>query len=225
MRSDPKKLLLEYVPATLTLIATVVTLVLYSTVYTERAPSIYCAIVLIGLLPFVLIFFNRKFSLGFPFGFVALVCLHFVFAVDMGTALLFYDNLPWWDLFVHGYFGFLCCAALYYLCIRFFEKKPTWFHFLLFVFITIAFAALWEIYEYVADLFLHRDMQCVESAIAAGKSPLTDTMTDIMIAIAGAFLYCAGMGVRALILKRKAKKSLGEEDPSEEEKTGNGGGK
>ncbi len=192
---------LDYLPAIVTALLSVVTLILYATIISEHDISDYLCIVLISLVPFVLIFLNRKFKLNIPRYLIVLICLHFVLAVDAGTAMGLYGRLSWWDLLIHGYFGFLGCAIFYYLYLR--EKqKPKPIHYIMFVLLTISLAAIWEIYEFAADLILHSDMQGVEAALQQGISPLTDTVTDIMIAVVGAVLFYAVLFIKKLILSK-----------------------
>ncbi len=196
---------LEYLPAIVTALLAVITLILYATVITEHEVSKYLCICFIPAVPFALIFLNRKFTLGIPRYLIMLVCLHLILSVDGGTAMGLYGRLPWWDLMVHGFFGFLGCAFFYYLYFRFEKQPPKPIHMIVFLLLTIALAGIWEMYEFVADLILHSDMQGVEGALAQGISPLTDTMTDMMIAIAGAVLFYAALFIRKVFFPKRKK--------------------
>lgn len=202
-RDKVKAALLDYLPAIATLLIGILTEILYATAFETHKTSAYLAVAAISLVPFGVVFFNRLLRLGFPLPFILAICLHLVLAVDIGTAMGVYKLLWWWDLFVHGYFGFIGCGVLYYLYIRFEGAKPKIRHFVVFLLVTIALATFWEIYEYVADLFLHSDMQGIESAIAQGIPPLTDTITDIAIALAGGLCYCAVPWIKGLVAKKK----------------------
>lgn len=198
------KTILEYLPAIITAFLAVITLILYVTVIETHKASAYFAVSVIPLVPFAIIFANRKWKLGLPLYLVISICLHFVLAVDLGTAMGFYTRFDWWDLFVHGFFGFLGCAILYYLYLRLEKKEPNVVNLVMIVLLTVAFAALWEIYEFIADLLLHTDMQGVEEALERNISPLTDTMTDIMIAIAGAVIFYVFLFVRKKFFVKSA---------------------
>lgn len=111
----------------------------------------------------------------------------FVFlASDLGSGLGFYDIFGWWDMFMHGAFGFLCSLAVFVLIVRWGGERlnPVGVMVIIFMF-TLGVAALWEIWEYAADSITGGDSQRVEESIALGKSPVADTMEDIIIAIAG----------------------------------------
>ena len=193
----------DYLPAIVTALLAVVTLILYEAIIEEHEVSDYFGICFIPIVPFVLIFINRKFKLDIPRYLIILICLHFVLAVYGGTAMGMYKLLSWWDLLVHGYFGFLGCAIFYYLYLRIEKQKPKPIHYIMFVLLTVSLAAIWEVGEFVADLFLHSDMQGVEAALQQGISPLTDTITDIMIAVVGAALFYAALFVIKVISKHK----------------------
>ncbi len=194
--------LLDYLPTAITALLAIVTLILYATVVPEHAASDYVVICLVPLVPLALTFINRRWNMGVPRYLIVLVCLHLVLSADAGTAMGLYTLLSWWDLMIHGFFGFLGCAFFYYLYFRFEKQPPKPLHYIVFVLLTISLAGIWEIYEFVADLLLHSDMQCVEDALASGISPLTDTITDILIAIAGAVLFFAVLFLKKAFLAR-----------------------
>ena len=123
----------------------------------------------------------------------------FVFlASDLGSGLYFYDKFTWWDLVMHGAFGFLCCLAVFVLLVRWGGARlnPAGFMVIILMF-TLGVAAMWEIWEYAVDSITGGDSQRVAESIAQGKSPLADTMEDIIIALAG----CAAFYIALLIDK------------------------
>ena len=50
--------------------------------------------------------------------------------------------------------------------------------------------ALWEIFEYVTDALLGKDSQQVWASLDAGKNPVYDTMTDIIVTAVGFAFFC-----------------------------------
>lgn len=115
----------------------------------------------------------------------------FVFgASDLGSACGFYDRISFWDLIMHGMFGFLCCLTIFVFLLRWSGGRlnPVGAMILVFVF-TMGIAALWEVWEYLADSITGGDSQRVEESIALGKSPVADTMEDIIVAMAGCVLF------------------------------------
>lgn len=224
--SAVSELLFAYYPAILSGIFTIITTILYSTVIHERYWSVYFDLVFMAVVQFVIIFLNRRFSLGLPYYLIALMALHSVLSVDMGTSLGFYGRFPWWDTFVHCFFGFLAAATLYYLYLRFKGKEADAFDCLVILLIVLSFAALWELFEYVMGAILKSDMQdvygltgkIVEHVIAARNggstadlvtlmreeiNPVSDTMFDMTVAIVGAVVFFA-----VLYLTRKIKRKI-----------------
>lgn len=194
---------LDYLPTIVTALLTIVTLILYVTVIEEHAMSAYVVVSLMPLVPLALTFVNRRWKFGIPRYLIILVCLHLILSADAGTAMGLYDRISWWDLMIHGFFGYLGCAFSYYLYFYFEKQAPKPLHYIVFVLLTLSLAGLWEIYEFVADLVFHSDMQCVADALAKGISPLTDTITDMMIAIVGAVLFYVALFVKKQLSKRK----------------------
>lgn len=197
-----------YLPAFVSLFLTVITIVLYATLVPNHYWSIYASLFIIALTPFAIVFVNRKFRLGIPQYLVILMCTHGILSVDLGTALGLYGRFPWWDTFVHAFFGFLSCATLYSLYFRFREGKPDLLDFIGMVLLVISFAAIWEVYEFVAGGVLDSDMQDVAASIAKGINPITDTMVDIVVATIGAALFEAGLFVRGRLLRMKQNRRL-----------------
>ncbi len=215
-KKEWKSAVCAYIPAMITVAIGIVTLVLYALFSPQKTVVTYLMIPGITVVPFILIFLNRKLGLGVPAPVFSLICLHFIWSVHVGTAMGMYKILPWWDLLVHGFFGTLGCAVIYYMFIKFEGKKPRPVNYLIIILAVIGLAGLWEIFEFVCDLILHNDVQNVQSAIARGANPLTDTMTDIIIAIAGALIFYAILIVRHIIGVKKS----GETRPRESLKGG-----
>lgn len=115
----------------------------------------------------------------------------FVFmSCNLGSALGFYDKISYWDLILHGLFGFLCSLTVFVFLLRWNGDKlnPIGFMIIVFMF-TMGVAALWEVWEYMADVVIGGDSQGVWESFADGKSPVADTMEDMMIAMAGSAVF------------------------------------
>jgi hypothetical protein len=106
-----------------------------------------------------------------------LLYLHFV----LGEYSHFYVKISWWDIFLHGgnsiilgFLGFILAYSL--LLTSKMSTKP-----ILASLFSLSFAVfvgvLWEIFEFGMDYFFGFSMQ---------KSGLVDTMTDLMVDVAGA---------------------------------------
>lgn len=115
----------------------------------------------------------------------------FVFCASfLGSGLEFYDKFLCWDWIMHGAFAFIASLAIFIFCVRGRSGKANVLGCVLIVLLaTLGIAAIWEIWEYIADSITGADSQRVAESIALGKSPLADTMEDIMIAVAGSALF------------------------------------
>ncbi len=204
MQNSKVKAFLDYLPSIVTAVIGVATFIVYMTVIDGHEVGRALFVALAPIFPFLVIFLNRKLKLGVPMYLIILLCLHLVLAADAGTALGAYVRFWWWDLLVHGLFGFYCCGILYHLYIRIENQKPKAVHFVVLLLLTIAIATIWEIYEFTADLVFHTDMQRVGEALSNGVSPVTDTMTDIMIAAFGALLWFALLFFMWLAKRKKS---------------------
>lgn len=188
MKNKLSKFILWF-PAAVTLLSGIITAIIVIATGKQLRVS-YWATIFIGVLyVFALTALNKKFKLGIPLFAVSAVCLHLVLSIDCGTVLGFYDLFSWWDLMSHGMFGLVYCVVLLYLYRRFHGKSPNLFGLVSIFLMLMGLAALWEVFEFTAGAILNIDMQCVEEAIAAGQSPVIDTMTDIIIAIAGSAIF------------------------------------
>lgn len=211
--AEKREALLAYLPAVTATLLTALTIVLYITVCDAHYWTVYCSLAIMLFVPLILTAMNRRLGLGIPNYLVALMCLHAVLSVDLGTTFGFYGRFAWWDSSVHCFFGLLACGTLYYLYIRWKGETPKALECLIIVLLVISFAAIWEVYEFVASAVLGADMQDVALQMAQGINPLTDTVVDILVATLGAVVFYGVLALKRLIVKARAKKQA----PAEEQ--------
>ena len=152
-----------------------------------------------SLLPLTEITFKRNFSISVN----CLITLHVILSVYLGSAFAFYSLIPWWDLFLHGYFGFVGSAVLL-MIFHELNGKMKMFGLCVFVFLSVmGCAAIWEAFEFTTDIIFTQDAQGVNEAISLGLNPIKDTMTDIIITALGAVIFLAGEIIRRFIQKER----------------------
>lgn len=175
---------LSYLPQVITVIAGLIAIILHSIfVKVEIMPLVQ--VIGSGLVIFIvpkLVFLadrERHSILNMVYA------LFIVLAVDFGSVLGFYDLFLWWDTMMHGFFGFICSISLYMLFLKDLGGIKNRIKYLLTFLATIGCGALWEVFEFSVDSILGMDTQRVAESIALGKTPVYDTMIDMIITIGG----------------------------------------
>lgn len=137
--------------------------------------------ILISFLPFIL---RKFFGIYTPFklrvGIVFFMCSTLV----LGEIADFYNMFWWWDLILHGVASMGLTLIVFILLLIFFHhinlRSMPMFATFLAISTALAFAVLWEIYEFLIDLMFTVDTPMQPSNL--------DTMTDLIISVAGAVL-------------------------------------
>lgn len=181
-------------PFAVTLLLTLAALIAYTLMNEERTVLMYvqvtAAALVTGILPLISTITKKK----FPPVINVLIMTHIILASNLGSAMGFYDRFEWWDLVMHGYFGFVGAVTLYMLLLRWNGDKLNQFGFFVLIFLgTLGGAAIWEMFEYTCDTLLGSDAQRVQEALVLGLSPVKDTMTDIIAAVAGVLIFYVGL--------------------------------
>ncbi|MDD7794271.1 hypothetical protein [Clostridium sp. 'White wine YQ'] len=177
-------------PIILTLIFEIIVLITaVTTIFSAKWGDLaLCGLAFVCLfLPFIISAILKSKNISLPPSF-KLVTVIFIFSAQyLGEIIDFYTMFWWWDLLLHGVFGFYATLTGFYLIKGNFDKgsEATEKRYLLFKIIfafslAITLGTLWEIFEYLGDYFL-------KTSMAAGG--LEDTMSDIMIKLVGSTLY------------------------------------
>lgn len=195
---------LQWVPFTVTLILTVITLAVCGKVTENIKPIIYVQVIATAFIPAILPVISIITKRAFPIEINVLMTIHILLASNLGSAMGFYARFGFWDLLMHGYFGFVAGFILYMMLLRWNGEKLNRVGLMIVIFLGVmGCAALWEIWEYTCDTLLNCDAQRVQEALTLGVSPIRDTMTDIIAAIPGVAVFYIGLFVDK---RRKANK-------------------
>ncbi len=195
--------LLYWLPAIVTVVFAVITAIVYGTVFKGDKVTTYLLVLLCSVIPGIYSLADLKLKIETPYYLIVLISLHIIISTSLGTAFGLYNKLSWWDLLAHGLFGYLCCATLACLYVRFVGKPINWFMIIALFLMTMGVAVLWEVCEFLASTFTGSDIQRVQESIDAGRSPLFDTITDVLIAAAGVAVYFVLMLVKSFIAGRE----------------------
>ena len=144
----------------------------------------------------------RSFHVHFPLEFELLLNIFIYSSIFLGEIHEWYTRFWWWDLVLHagagivlGIIGFL---ILYYLYTTGrLNAAPILLSLFSFCF-ALALGALWEIFEFAVDSIFGFNMQ---------KSGLRDTMWDLIVDAAGAFV-AATAGYVYMVRYRKNKTGI-----------------
>ena len=182
--------IMKWLPAAGSMVLAVITAIIYSFISDEIIVLTYFQIFGSALVPLILPVWGKITKKDFPPALGFLIAFHIFLSIDLGNAMNFYDLIPVWDLLLHGFFGFVGCVTAAVFLIRWNgDKMTSWGFILTAAFFTLGFGAVWEIFEYCCDIIMNTDIQRVQESIAAGKSPLADTMEDLIITLAGIAVF------------------------------------
>ena len=150
----------QWLPLLTTSLLGALTLMIYTWGFEEKNPVVFLQVGAGAMLPALFPLINRFMRRPLPAALSWLISAHIVLSCDLGSALGFYWRFPQWDLWMHGYFGFLAGVTLYIFLLRWngAALHPAGF-FMLILLGTMGGAALWEIFEYSCDLLLGGDAQ------------------------------------------------------------------
>ncbi|MBO5356128.1 MAG: hypothetical protein J6B09_08700 [Clostridia bacterium] len=156
---EDKRAYIVYLALSLAILAVIVHGIL-----SKRYENVFTGVLASALLlipPFV----EKSFRLKLPTT-LEILAYAFVFcAAILGEIGNFYQTIPFWDLMLHAFNGFMFAAFGFCLVdilnkskrIRF-ALSPIFLAMVAFCF-SMTIGVLWEFFEYAADLFLHTDMQ------------------------------------------------------------------
>lgn len=174
--------------------------------------------VALGCAPYLLelVLRNRlsSFLLVFVYTFV-------FFSGVLGCCVDLYNKLSWYDVLIHGIFGYVGAASALYLLVKTKNYKGlNMFGAVFLVFaVSLMLGALWEIFEFAMDTLFGNDGQgwpitVISGFIDKGTSQIpiesgtviravTDTMEDVIMNTVGAFVFAMH-----LLIHRLSKKNL-----------------
>lgn len=180
----------QWIPLAVTICCAIMTLLIYTRITPKQNTIVFLQVIFAALIPAVLPVITCAAKTEFPAFLNVLITVHIILGVNLGCAMSFYDRFYYWDMFIHGGFGFIASIIFYILLLKWNGEKLNRFGFYALIFLSVmGCAAIWEIYEFVCDRILNDDAQRVAESIALGHTPVYDTMMDIIIAIAGISVF------------------------------------
>lgn len=189
-----KKNYVKWIPLCVTICCAIMTLLSYMRITAEKNYIVFLQVIFAALIPAILPVITLITKMDFPIILNILITIHIILGVNLGCAMSFYDKFYYWDMLMHGYFGFIASIGFYILLLKWNGENLNRFGFFVLIFLsTMGCAAVWEIYEFVFDRIMNEDAQRVKESIALGLTPVYDTMMDIIIAMAGVGVFYASI--------------------------------
>ncbi len=125
---------------------------------------------------------NKIFKLNISDG-LNFVYIVFVFIAHfLGVICELYNHIYWFDKFSHFLSGILSSFVAIYILVKTKDKNNLFIKVLFIICFSISIATLWEVFEYLASVYLNVDPQKVK------LTGVTDTMNDIIVAILGTII-------------------------------------
>ena len=142
-------------------------------------------------------FLRHQINLVIPSKMLVVYTVFLYCAIYLGEVRSFYYMLPHWDTILHAFSGAML-GALGFSFINFLNKteavpinlSPIFVVTFAFCF-AVTLGVLWEVYEFLVDGFFGTNMQkfaLEDRTILQGRSALIDTMKDLIVDMAGAFV-------------------------------------
>lgn len=179
---------------------------------------------LLWLIPFLCKpIFKDKISDGIYFFFVIFAFL----AAFLGSVIGLYHKTWWYDLAMHFSFGYVASViGLFFLCkLTDVKAEKTLLVILVCFAVSLAFALIWEIMEFVGDNLFGNFSQGVPIQGADGNkyTPVNDTMEDVICNTCGAIVFAVhyaahAVSGRSLFMGALKKDFTGNRKPSCSEK-------
>ena len=145
------------------------------------------------LLPSLL---NKKIGITIPTSMLIIYALFLYSSIYLGDVRAFFYKVPHWDTILHTFSG-VALGALGFSVVSLLNKSkniqmslsPAFVAIFAFCF-ALSLGTIWEVYEFVMDLFLDSNMQtyALENGTPLiGQAALVDTMKDLIVDALGAF--------------------------------------
>ncbi len=184
------------------LVASAVIMCIYLFAMNGRELVRILQVIVSPLVALVIPVLNRLCGIRIPLAFNIAVAVFALFAINFASVLNFYGLIPYYDKILHTTFGIVGSFGVFILLLYGKgEKLSPWCFFILIMFCVLGTAALWEIYEYIANAIIGSDMQhwipemsevggmTVEEFFKSGYDPLWDTIWDVIVAGFGVIIF------------------------------------
>ncbi len=140
-------------------------------------------LIMLSYFPLIwMVHFIKAFHISFVLEIVYDIFL--ILSISFGSIMKFYDQISWWDILCHTYWGYIGCYFGVILLCKFKYHQMTFFLFIALCFlISMACASIWECFEFTCDRIFSLNVQHWQD------TGVYDTMYDILCNFGGALLF------------------------------------
>ena len=165
-----------------------------------------------ALIPFIFPFIYKFFKYDVTLFVNILFTIQIYLAVHLGTIFKLYTIISFYDALLHTWFGVI--GSFLVLSIILNDewkglKKGTIA--IIIMLSVVGLGGFWEILEYIIDCLTGGDSQMVGEMISQGKSPISDTMEDLIVTFIGVlifYLFCLADRFNKYALLNKLYKNI-----------------
>ena len=149
------------------------------------------SIILTGSLPYII---RKVFKVNISEGFSFMYIIFIFMAHYLGVIEGFYNKFPGYDKIVHTLSGALT-AYIAYLILKNKKTNDTIFNIIFMISFTFMVAGMWEIFEFICNIFFGGDAQKVKT------TGVDDTMWDIIVAFIGTIIFTIFIALKGKLIK------------------------
>lgn len=123
------------------------------------------------------------FKIKIPYSLISFYTIFIFISKYLGGNNFFYSTMPYYDKIVHMIYGVFCffVSLLILKKNNIYIKEKLILNIILIISITLASSTLWEIFEYLFDVFFHQNNQRLETGV-------NDTMIDLIVELVGVII-------------------------------------
>lgn len=137
---------------------------------------------LVPIIPY-LFYFSKLIKLEIPISFEITILIFVIFSMLLGSMFNFYIIIPFWDILLHTFSGFILATIPIFYIKKYNIVIPTFIKLVFIFLISMGFASIWEMIEFGLDMLLGIDSQ---KNLTEG---VIDTMVDICVHSIGTIIF------------------------------------
>lgn len=187
---EKRRLLNHFIPGIILSVVAIIDFVIYIVINKEITLSKSLYLFAMALVPFIFPLMYKFFKIDVTLFVNILFTIQIFLAVHLGSLFGLYSLIGIYDALLHTWFGVIGAFLTLAIIINgrgIYLKKGTIA--ILIMLSVVGFGGFWEIMEYASDYITGGDSQMVGEMILQGKSPISDTMEDLIVTAIGVVIF------------------------------------